>query len=69
MPRAGAYPITAFTWVLLPRNAIDPEKRKALLTFLEWVLTTGQKSCSALAYAPLPNKIVTRELEQLHRLQ
>lgn len=68
-PGAGAYPIAAFTWMLLPRNSADTEKRKAMLTFLEWVLTSGQRSCSALAYAPLPSEIVARELEQLHRLQ
>lgn len=68
-PGAGAYPIAAFTWVLLPQNTTDADKRKALLTFLEWVLTSGQKSCSTLAYAPLPNEIAARELEQLHRLQ
>ena len=39
------------------------------LTFLEWVLTSGQRSCSALAYAPLPGEIAARELEQLRHLQ
>ncbi|HEY3988813.1 MAG TPA: phosphate ABC transporter substrate-binding protein PstS [Acidobacteriaceae bacterium] len=68
-PGAGAYPITAFTWILLPPKEADAKKRKALLTFLEWVLTSGQRSCSALAYAPLPNEIAARELEQLHHLQ
>jgi phosphate transport system substrate-binding protein len=68
-PGAGAYPIAAFTWMLLPRNTADTEKRKAMLTFLEWVLTSGQRSCSALAYSPLPNEIAARELEQLHRLK
>jgi phosphate transport system substrate-binding protein len=67
-PGSGAYPITAFTWILLPRNASDPAKRKALLTFLEWALTAGQRSCSALAYAPLPSEIAARELQQVHRL-
>jgi phosphate ABC transporter phosphate-binding protein len=66
---SGAYPLTTFTWVLLPQNASDAKKRKALLAFLEWVLTSGQRSCSALAYAPLPGEIAARELEQLHRLQ
>jgi phosphate transport system substrate-binding protein len=67
-PGAGSYPIAAFTWILLPRNAADPGKRKALLTFLEWALTSGQRSCSALAYAPLPSEIAARQLEQLHHL-
>lgn len=68
-PGADAYSVAAFTWVLLPQNTTDPNKRKALLAFLEWVLTSGQKSCSALAYAPLPSEIAARELEQLHHLQ
>lgn len=63
----AAYPLTAFTWMLLPQNSPDPERKKAMLAFLEWVLTSGQRSCAALAYAPLPGDVAARELEQLHR--
>ena len=63
----AAYPLTAFTWMLLPRDSPDPERKKAMLAFLEWVLTSGQRSCAALAYAPLPGDVAARELEQLHR--
>lgn len=62
-----AYPLAAFTWMLLPRNAANSEKQKALRAFLEWALTSGQRSCAALAYAPLPGNVAARELELLRQ--
>jgi phosphate ABC transporter phosphate-binding protein len=64
-PRKDAYPITSFTWLIIPQSMPDPAVKSAVVEFLEWMLTTGQKECSGLAYDPLPKKIVTRELEQL----
>ena len=39
--------------------------KSAVAEFLDWILTSGQKECSALAYNPLPKEVVARELEQL----
>ncbi|MEI9977466.1 MAG: phosphate ABC transporter substrate-binding protein PstS [Edaphobacter sp.] len=64
-PGKDAYPITSFTWLLIPESFPDPATKAAVAEFLEWILTSGQKDCSALAYNPLPKEIVTRELEQL----
>lgn len=64
-PGAGAYPITSFTWLLLPQNGSNPDRRKALVELLQWILTSGQKECSELGYAPLPREIVDRELQVL----
>jgi phosphate ABC transporter phosphate-binding protein len=61
---AGAYPIASFTWLLLPERA-DGARRSALDEMLEWVLTSGQKECSELGYAPLPRDLANRELEAL----
>lgn len=60
-----AYPIASFTWLVIPQSMPDPAVKSAVAGFLEWMLTTGQKECSSLAYNPLPKKIVSRELEQL----
>ncbi|MGD0445703.1 MAG: phosphate ABC transporter substrate-binding protein PstS [Edaphobacter sp.] len=60
-----AYPITSFTWLLVPQSIPDPATKAAVAEFLEWALTSGQKECSALAYNPLPKEVVTRELEML----
>jgi len=64
-PGKGAYPIATFTWWLLPADLLGVEKKAALLELLEWVLTSGQKECSALGYAPLPREIASRELQLL----
>jgi phosphate transport system substrate-binding protein len=64
-PGQDAYPITSFTWVLVPESIPDPAIKSAIFGFIEWILTSGQKECSALAYTPLPKEIVSRQLEQL----
>ena len=53
----GGYPITGFTWILVFPNA-KPEVKK----FLVWSLTSGQKTCTDLLYAPLPAGIQKRAL-------
>jgi phosphate transport system substrate-binding protein len=68
-PGKDAYPITSFTWLLVRDSIVDTATRSAIVKFLEWILTSGQKECSALAYTPLPKEIVTRELALLATLQ
>jgi phosphate transport system substrate-binding protein len=53
----GAYPIATFTWLVLPQRFGDSAKRTALTELLHWILTAGQKECSALGYAPLPRAL------------
>jgi phosphate ABC transporter phosphate-binding protein len=64
-PGKYAYPIAAFTWILLPPESVDPARRAALIELLRWILTSGQKECSALGYAPLPRETADRELHTL----
>ncbi len=68
-PGRDAYPISAFTWILIPAQFSDARKREAILQFLRWMLTSGQKECEALGYGPLPRRIVTRELDALNQLK
>ena len=68
-PTSGAYPITTFTWLLLPQQISDPAKKTALYELLRWILTDGQNECSALAYAPLPPHVAQRELGWLQDLK
>lgn len=65
----NAYPISTFTWFLVPARQPDPQKRAATLNFLRWMLTAGQKECEALGYAPLPRRIVARELDAVNALK
>jgi phosphate transport system substrate-binding protein len=64
----SAYPIAAFTWLVVPAEAADPAKRAALLEMFRWILTSGQKECSALGYAPLPREVVDNQLRTLNSL-
>jgi len=68
-PGKGAYPIATFTWWLVPANLGGPGRKAAFLELLEWMLTSGQKQCSSLGYAPLPREIATRELQFLSTLK
>jgi phosphate transport system substrate-binding protein len=62
-PGGGAYPIATYTWLLLPEQIENQTRRVALTELLRWVLTSGQKKCSALGYAPLPAEFAKRALE------
>jgi phosphate transport system substrate-binding protein len=56
-PDAAAYPISGFTWLLVYQKQSDAQKGKALVDFLNWMLTDGQKFASDLGYAPLPDEV------------
>jgi phosphate transport system substrate-binding protein len=58
MPGKGAYPICGFTWMLIPQTFDDAAKGKAIVGFLQWAMTDGQKMGPALRYAPLPASLV-----------
>jgi phosphate transport system substrate-binding protein len=68
-PGKDAYPISSFTWLLVPEKITDPAKDKAIKDFLKWMLTDGQAMTSALAYAPLPKAVVTKELKAIAKIQ
>jgi phosphate ABC transporter phosphate-binding protein len=65
----NAYPITTFTWFVVPVTSPNTIRRAAISTFLRWMLTTGQKESSALGYAPLPREIVGDELRAVDKLK
>jgi phosphate ABC transporter phosphate-binding protein len=58
-----AYPVSTFTWLLIPAQGVSPEKRTAIASLIEWALTSGQKQCASLGYAPLPHEVVAVELQ------
>jgi phosphate ABC transporter phosphate-binding protein len=64
-PGRTAYPIATYTWLLLPDSAEDKNKRAALRELVRWMLSSGQKSCSALGYAPLPTDVAQRALQSI----
>ena len=67
-PGRGAYPISTFTWFIIPKNIVSDEKRKAVANFLEWMLGPGQRQAAALGYLALPKDVIGREEAALHRI-
>jgi phosphate transport system substrate-binding protein len=68
-PGKAAYPISSFTWLLIPSKIQDPAKKKAIKDFVTWMLGPGQKMSEALSYAPLPKTVVTKEEKAISRIQ
>lgn len=64
-PGEGSYPISGASWVLLFQKQGNAEKGKALVNFLKWCVTEGQKTSPQLDYAPLPDSVQERELKLL----
>jgi phosphate transport system substrate-binding protein len=64
-PGDKAYPISSFTWLLIPGQISDPAKKKSITGFLTWMLTDGQKEAQGLGYAPLPAAVVAKEKKQI----
>lgn len=60
-PGRNSYPIATFTFLLVPRHPSSEAKGAALAAFLEWMLSAGQRQCSALGYAPLPDALAAEE--------
>jgi phosphate transport system substrate-binding protein len=68
-PGKTAYPISSFTWLLIPTPAKDPKKGKIIADFLDWMVTDGQKMTNQLSYAPLPESVVEKvkaAIKQVH---
>jgi len=68
-PGKAAYPISSFTWLLIPSKIQDPAKKKAIKDFVTWMLGPGQKMSEALSYAPLPKTVVTKEEKAISRIE
>lgn len=56
-PGAASYPISSFTWLLIPQHASDPKKAKVMAEFLGWMLDHGESEAASMAYAPLPKPV------------
>ncbi|MFI5057049.1 MAG: phosphate ABC transporter substrate-binding protein PstS [Candidatus Acidiferrales bacterium] len=68
-PGKTAYPISTFTWLLIPARITDTAKRDALKGFLSWMLADGQNYAENLSYAKLPKEIVAKELKAISSVQ
>ena len=68
-PGKTAYPISSFTWLLIPVQAKNAKNGQILADFLNWMVNDGQKMTSQLTYAPLPASVaekVKAAIKQVH---
>lgn len=68
-PGKDAYPISSFTWLLIPAKFTDATKRDAIKGFVSWMLGDGQNYAEALSYARLPKEVVAKEKKALNNIQ
>jgi phosphate transport system substrate-binding protein len=68
-PGTDAYPVSGFTWLLIPEKIKDEKKRKAIVNFLHWMLDKGQDYTEALDYARLPKAVTQKERTAISRIQ
>jgi len=57
-PDEKAYPITAATFIIMPRQSKDADRQKTVRDFFKWSLDQGQPQALGLDYAPLPDNLV-----------
>jgi len=68
-PGKNAYPISTFTWMLIPNKIDNADKKATIKAFLKWMLGAGQGFTSDLGYASLPKPVVEKELKQIDSIQ
>jgi phosphate transport system substrate-binding protein len=72
-PGADSYPIASFSYLLVPKElsnnpSMTVQKAKALVDFINWAVTDGQKFAPDLGYVPLPDNEVQKVKETLNGL-
>jgi phosphate transport system substrate-binding protein len=67
-PGKDAYPISSFTWLLIPLQSKDAAKGKILVDFLNWMLDSGEKMTAPLDYAPLPDSVAAKVREAIKQV-
>ena len=68
-PGASSYPISSFTYLLIPAKAINPANAATLKDMLSWMIKNGEGEVSSLSYAPLPSALAEKVLKTVYALQ
>jgi phosphate transport system substrate-binding protein len=68
-PGKDAYPISSFTWLLIPSQSKDAAKGKILADFLTWMVADGQKMTADLTYAPLPDSVAAKVKDAIKQVR
>lgn len=68
-PGPASYPISSFTWLLIPSQIPDAGKKAAIKEFLKWMLKDGQNYNEGLSYAKLPAPVIAKEQKAIDLIQ
>ncbi|HEY6848845.1 MAG TPA: phosphate ABC transporter substrate-binding protein PstS [Terracidiphilus sp.] len=68
-PGKDAYPISSFTYLLVPLKFPDAEKGKVIKDLLSWMINSGEAEAAGLSYAPLPKSVSDKVLKTIYSLQ
>jgi len=60
-----AYPISGLTFLMVPVDGQDSEKRTTVKRFIQYVVSDGQKLAGNLHYAPLPSSLIEQDRKLL----
>src|SRR5208282_2972548 len=67
-PGPDAYPISSFTYLLIPVHPADAAKEKVIKDMLSWCIRSGESEVSDLSYAPLPQALADQVLQTVYKL-
>jgi phosphate transport system substrate-binding protein len=67
-PGPNAYPISSFTYLLIPTHPNDMAKEKVIKDLLSWSINSGESEVSSLSYAPLPDSLKQKVLQSVYAL-
>ncbi|MGH9358290.1 MAG: phosphate ABC transporter substrate-binding protein PstS [Terriglobia bacterium] len=68
-PGRDSYPISSFTYLLVPASISNTAKRDAITDFLTWMLSKGQTQLQSISFAPLPQAMVDVEKGMIPEIQ
>jgi len=68
-PGKNAYPISSFTWLLIPAQSRDATKGRILADFLNWMVSDGQRMTAELTYAPLPEDVAAKVKAEIKQVR
>jgi phosphate transport system substrate-binding protein len=68
-PGANAYPISSFTYLLIPATPINAGNASTLKDMLSWIVKSGEAEASQLSYAPLPSGLQEKVLKTIYAMK
>jgi len=68
-PGANAYPISSFTYLLIPATPINASNQGTIKDMLSWIVKEGESEASQLSYAPLPSGVQEKVLKTIYAMK